>query len=166
MTQNPPARRAAMPGCDGMRKPIDPTRSTALMKAAAGRRYLVDEATEQAAPPSPPWVGRVLQEHPDGTVQLITPTGYAWTAPATCARPPTPSVPPTTPRYAASSGNGTRSTGSCAGVPGREPYDDPRLAGLGPYVDTRTHGEGRGATSGVGPVPAVPVPALHEGAGP
>ncbi|EPD95531.1 hypothetical protein ACH4LN_32725 [Streptomyces albus] len=42
--------------------------------------YRADESTAQQAPPEPPWVGRVLREHRDGTVQLITPTGYAWTA--------------------------------------------------------------------------------------
>ncbi|QID36400.1 hypothetical protein G3260_002562 [Streptomyces albus] len=40
--------------------------------------YVVDHST--AVPPAPPWVGRVRQTHRDGTVLLITPTGYAWTA--------------------------------------------------------------------------------------
>ncbi|MEW2453001.1 hypothetical protein [Streptomyces albus] len=56
---------------------------------AANGSYMVDEATEQLVPPAPPWVGRLLQSHRDGTVLLIAPTGYAWTAAANDLRPAT-----------------------------------------------------------------------------
>lgn len=49
--------------------------------------YVVDHST--AVPPAPPWVGRVRQTHRDGTVLLITPTGYAWTAAPGDLRPAT-----------------------------------------------------------------------------
>ncbi len=51
--------------------------------------YLADEATAQEVPPTPPWVGRVRQTHRDGTVLLITPTGYAWNAAPGDLRPAT-----------------------------------------------------------------------------
>lgn len=49
--------------------------------------YVVDCAT--AVPPAPPWVGKVRQIHGDGTVLLITPTRYAWTAAPGNLRPAT-----------------------------------------------------------------------------
>ncbi|MFF9554611.1 hypothetical protein ACF1DY_02085 [Streptomyces albus] len=49
--------------------------------------YVVDHST--AVPPAPPWVGKVRQIHGDGTVLLITPTGYAWTATPGNLRPAT-----------------------------------------------------------------------------
>ena len=49
--------------------------------------YVVDCAT--AVPPASPWVGKIRQIHGDGTVLLITPTRYAWSAAASNLRPAT-----------------------------------------------------------------------------
>ncbi|WP_225843504.1 hypothetical protein [Streptomyces albus] len=52
--------------------------------------YLVDESTALTRPPSPAWTGRVIHVGPtDGVLQLITPTGYAWTAAPGNLRPAT-----------------------------------------------------------------------------
>ncbi|WP_030409647.1 hypothetical protein [Streptomyces albus] len=51
--------------------------------------YLVDLSTAVAAPSSPAWTGRILHVWPDGRCQLVTPTGYAWTAAPGDLRPAT-----------------------------------------------------------------------------
>ncbi|MFF9555355.1 hypothetical protein ACF1DY_05980 [Streptomyces albus] len=51
--------------------------------------YLADEATAQQVPPASSWVGKIRQTHRDGTVLLITPTGYVWTAAPGNLRPAT-----------------------------------------------------------------------------
>ncbi|MEU5840126.1 hypothetical protein ABZ820_41685 [Streptomyces diacarni] len=48
----------------------------------------MDETTAVSTSHDPPWVGRVQQTVAD-RVQLITPTGYEWTAAASSLRPAT-----------------------------------------------------------------------------
>ncbi|RCG19803.1 hypothetical protein DTL70_24150 [Streptomyces diacarni] len=42
--------------------------------------YVTDDATEQAVPHEPAWVGRVQAVLDEKTVRLVTPRGTEWTA--------------------------------------------------------------------------------------